>query len=150
MRSLPRRWRQEPFRRIGEASVSRAHPRFQSIEFVQAHLVFQHAPRKPAIERRQDHKGQQCRTHEATDNNDCQRTLHFGADGCLTAFLRQKYGSPAAQVLEAAPPYTEWKSRDAALTDVARGVRQSVDEFLAVRQTTIVVATPSHSTSASA
>lgn len=38
-------------------------------------------------------------------------TLHFDAKGKITAFLRQKYGSPPAQILEAVPPYTEWKGR---------------------------------------
>lgn len=39
-------------------------------------------------------------------------TIHFDAKGGLTAFLRQKYGSPQPQILESAPPYTEWKSRN--------------------------------------
>jgi hypothetical protein len=38
-------------------------------------------------------------------------TLHFGPDGRLTAFLRQKYGSPPCQILEAAAPYAEWTPR---------------------------------------
>lgn len=38
-------------------------------------------------------------------------TLHFGPDKKAVAFLRQKYGSPPAQILEAEPPYTDWKPR---------------------------------------
>lgn len=38
-------------------------------------------------------------------------TLHFGPDKKAVAFLRQKYGSPPAQILESDPPYSEWKPR---------------------------------------
>ncbi len=44
-------------------------------------------------------------------NWESETTLHFGWDLHATAFLRQKYGSPPAQILESDPPYTEWKSR---------------------------------------
>jgi len=40
-------------------------------------------------------------------------TLHFAPGGAATAFLRQKYGSPQAQILESKPPYTEWAARPA-------------------------------------
>ncbi len=46
-------------------------------------------------------------------NWESETTLHFAPNGHLTAFLRQKYGSPQAQVLEADPPYTEWRARPA-------------------------------------
>ncbi len=39
-------------------------------------------------------------------------TLHFQGDH-VVAFLRQKYGNPPAQVLEADAPYREWKARPA-------------------------------------
>lgn len=39
-------------------------------------------------------------------------TLHFQGDHAV-AFLRQKYGNPPAQVLEADAPFREWKSRPA-------------------------------------
>lgn len=44
-------------------------------------------------------------------NWESETTLHFGPGDHLTAFLRQKYGNPPAQVLESDPPYAEWKSR---------------------------------------
>jgi hypothetical protein len=43
-------------------------------------------------------------------NWESETTLHFGADGTCYAFLRQKYGSPSAQILEAKAPYTQWKN----------------------------------------
>ena len=46
-------------------------------------------------------------------NWESETTLYFDAKGRATAFLRQKYGSPPCQVLEADPPYAEWKSRPA-------------------------------------
>lgn len=45
-------------------------------------------------------------------NWESETTLHFQGDRAI-AFLRQKYGSPPAQVLEADPPYATWKSRPA-------------------------------------
>lgn len=46
-------------------------------------------------------------------NWESETTLHFAPTGHLTAFLRQKYGSPQAQVLEADAPYAEWRARPA-------------------------------------
>jgi hypothetical protein len=46
-------------------------------------------------------------------------TLFFEPKGHLTAFLRQKYGSPACQILEADPPYTEWKARAAGVAHLS-------------------------------
>lgn len=46
-------------------------------------------------------------------NWESETTLFVDPKGHMTAFLRQKYGSPACQVLEADPPYTEWKARPA-------------------------------------
>jgi hypothetical protein len=46
-------------------------------------------------------------------NWESETTLHFEKNGHLLAFLRQKYGSPACEVLEADAPYTEWKRRPA-------------------------------------
>ena len=46
-------------------------------------------------------------------NWESETTLHFDDRHHATAFLRQKYGRPQAQVLESDPPYAEWKSRDA-------------------------------------
>lgn len=48
-------------------------------------------------------------------NWESETTLHFGEEGRAIVFLRQKYGSPQAQILESAPPYTEWTARDAGL-----------------------------------
>ena len=45
-------------------------------------------------------------------NWESETTMFFEGDHAI-AFLRQKYGSPQAQVLESDPPYVEWKSRDA-------------------------------------
>lgn len=45
-------------------------------------------------------------------NWESETTLFFDGAHAI-AFLRQKYGSPQAQVLESDPPYAEWKSRDA-------------------------------------
>jgi N-acyl-D-aspartate/D-glutamate deacylase len=44
-------------------------------------------------------------------NWESETTLHFAPNHHVTGFLRQKYGSPPAQILESDPPYTEWKSR---------------------------------------
>lgn len=49
-------------------------------------------------------------------NWESETTPHFAPDGTATAFLRQKYGSPQAQIFEAKPPYAEWKARP---TDVS-------------------------------
>ncbi len=38
-------------------------------------------------------------------------TLFFSDDHVVTAFLRQKYGSPPAAILTSVPPYAEWTSR---------------------------------------
>lgn len=46
-------------------------------------------------------------------NWESETTLYFDDKHHATAFLRQKYGKPQAQVLESDPPYAEWKSRDA-------------------------------------
>jgi hypothetical protein len=45
-------------------------------------------------------------------NWESETTLHFAGDRAV-AFLRQKYGSPPAQILEADSPYKEWKARAA-------------------------------------
>ena len=45
-------------------------------------------------------------------NWESETTLHF-RDNRAIVFLRQKYGSPQAQILEADAPYTEWKARPA-------------------------------------
>lgn len=44
-------------------------------------------------------------------NWESETTLLFGPGDHVTAFLRQKYGSPPAQILEADPPYEQWTSR---------------------------------------
>jgi hypothetical protein len=46
-------------------------------------------------------------------NWESETTLYFDPKHHITAFLRQKYGSPQAQILEADPPYAEWKARPA-------------------------------------
>lgn len=46
-------------------------------------------------------------------NWESETTLFFDEKHHATAFLRQKYGSPQAQILEAVPPYTTWASRPA-------------------------------------
>lgn len=46
-------------------------------------------------------------------NWESETTLYFAPKGQLTAFLRQKYGSPQAQILEADPPYDQWRARPA-------------------------------------
>lgn len=43
-------------------------------------------------------------------NWESETTLHFQGRRAI-AFLRQKYGSPPAQILEADAPFTEWNSR---------------------------------------
>lgn len=52
-------------------------------------------------------------------NWESETTLYATPDGRLTAFLRQKYGSPQAQVLEAAAPYQEWKARPAGVAHLS-------------------------------
>lgn len=49
-------------------------------------------------------------------NWESETTLYFEPNHHAVAFLRQKYGSPQAQVLEADPPYVEWKSRPAGVS----------------------------------
>lgn len=44
-------------------------------------------------------------------NWESETTLYFAPDKRAIAFLRQKYGSPPAQILESDPPYTQWKGR---------------------------------------
>jgi len=44
-------------------------------------------------------------------NWESETTLYFAPTGRATAFLRQKYGSPPCQILEADAPYVVWKSR---------------------------------------
>lgn len=46
-------------------------------------------------------------------NWESETTLYVDRQGHATAFLRQKYGSPACQVLEADPPYAAWQARPA-------------------------------------
>ncbi len=46
-------------------------------------------------------------------NWESETTLFFDGRHHATAFLRQKYGSPQAQILESDPPYTVWSARDA-------------------------------------
>lgn len=46
-------------------------------------------------------------------NWESETTLHFEPTGHLVAFLRQKYGSPPCQILEADPPYQQWTPRPA-------------------------------------
>lgn len=43
-------------------------------------------------------------------NWESETTIHFGSDGTAFAFLRQKYGSPQAQILTAKSPYTDWNN----------------------------------------
>jgi hypothetical protein len=52
-------------------------------------------------------------------NWESETTLHFSPGGQLTAFLRQKYGSPPCQILEASPPYAEWKARAAGVAHLS-------------------------------
>lgn len=44
-------------------------------------------------------------------NWESETTMYFSPDHKATAFLRQKYGSPPAAILESLPPYTEWTER---------------------------------------
>lgn len=46
-------------------------------------------------------------------NWESETTLFFEKDDRITAFLRQKYGSPRSAYMEAEPPWTEWKQRPA-------------------------------------
>ncbi|MBM3981867.1 MAG: exo-alpha-sialidase [Planctomycetes bacterium] len=59
-------------------------------------------------------------------NWESETTLHFEKDGTCFAFLRQKYGSPQAQILEAKAPYKEWKNRP---TDVTHFSGHSVRTY---------------------
>jgi hypothetical protein len=59
-------------------------------------------------------------------NWESETTLHFEKDGTCYAFLRQKYGSPQARILEAKTPYTEWKNRP---TDVPHFSGHSVRTY---------------------
>ncbi len=59
-------------------------------------------------------------------NWESETTMYFAPNHHATAFLRQKYGSPPAQVLESDPPYLEWKSRPA---DVGHFSGHSVHTF---------------------
>jgi hypothetical protein len=56
-------------------------------------------------------------------------TLFFGPGDHATVFLRQKRGSPPAQIFEANPPYAEWKSRTA---NVSHFAGHSIHTFLGV------------------
>jgi hypothetical protein len=49
-------------------------------------------------------------------NWESETTLFFGPGDHATAFLRQKYGSPQAQILESDPPYANWTARAADVT----------------------------------
>ena len=49
-------------------------------------------------------------------NWESETTLFFDDKHHAIAFLRQKYGSPQAQVLESDPPYAGWKSRAAGVS----------------------------------
>jgi hypothetical protein len=46
-------------------------------------------------------------------NWESETTMYFDDKHHATAFLRQKYGSPQAQILESDPPYTTWTARPA-------------------------------------
>ena len=70
-------------------------------------------------------------------NWESETTLFFDDKHHATAFLRQKYGTPQAQVLEADPPYAEWKSRDAGVSHFSghsvhtfKGVTYLLSRFL--------------------
>lgn len=43
-------------------------------------------------------------------NWESETTIFFEPSGQLTAFLRQKYGSPRSSILTAKPPFTEWSA----------------------------------------
>jgi len=62
-------------------------------------------------------------------NWESETTLFFDAKHHATAFLRQKYGSPQAQILESDPPYAAWSARPA---DVPHFSGHSVHTFRGV------------------
>ncbi|MDQ3625367.1 MAG: exo-alpha-sialidase [Verrucomicrobiota bacterium] len=62
-------------------------------------------------------------------NWESETTLFFDDKHRATAFLRQKYGSPQAQILEADPPYTAWAPRP---TDVRHFSGHSVHSLRGV------------------
>ena len=62
-------------------------------------------------------------------NWESETTLFFDDRHHATAFLRQKYGTPQAQLLEADPPYSSWASRAA---DVPHFSGHSVHTFRGV------------------
>jgi hypothetical protein len=49
-------------------------------------------------------------------NWESETTIFFERDGQITAFLRQKYGSPRSSLLMAKPPYTEWMATPGNIT----------------------------------
>jgi len=51
--------------------------------------------------------------------SESESTLFFGPGDHATVFLRQKRGSPQAQIFEANPPYTDWNSRPANVSHFA-------------------------------
>jgi hypothetical protein len=62
-------------------------------------------------------------------NWESETTLYFDNKKHATAFLRQKYGSPQAQILESDPPYAAWTARPA---DVNHFSGHSVHTFRGV------------------
>jgi len=62
-------------------------------------------------------------------NWESETTVYLDPKHHATAFLRQKYGSPPAQILEADPPYADWKSRP---SDVGHFSGHSVHTFRGV------------------
>lgn len=62
-------------------------------------------------------------------NWESETTLFFDGKHHATAFLRQKYGNPQAQILEADPPYATWSARPA---DVSHFSGHSVHTFRGV------------------
>ncbi len=62
-------------------------------------------------------------------NWESETTLFFDDKHHCTAFLRQKYGTPQAQIFEADPPYATWNSRPA---DVPHFSGHSVHTFRGV------------------
>src|SRR5690606_18353367 len=49
-------------------------------------------------------------------NWESETTIFFEQDGRITAFLRQKYGSPRSSLLTSQPPYTEWSAKPGNIT----------------------------------
>lgn len=49
-------------------------------------------------------------------NWESETTIFFESDGSLTAFLRQKYGSPRSSLLSAKAPFTEWTATPGNIT----------------------------------